>query len=136
MRRTAHCKSGTESLVSADLTGAPGRPPSNMPGDDMDSASFQAQLLQFAPIILLVVLFYFMLIRPQQKRAKEHATAIAAVKRGDTVVLGSGMIGKVTRVEEAEVNVEIAPSVNVRVVKAMIAEVRNRTAIAANDSKA
>ena len=95
-----------------------------------------AQLIGFAPIIGIFILFYFLLIRPQQKRAKEHATAIGAVKRGDTVVLGSGMIGKVTRVEEAEVNVEIAPSVNVRVVKAMIAEVRNRTAIAANDSKA
>ena len=95
-----------------------------------------SQLIGFAPIIGIFILFYFLLIRPQQKRAKEHATAIAAVKRGDTVVLGSGMIGKVTRVEEAEVNVEIAPSVNVRVVKAMIAEVRNRTAIAANDSKA
>ena len=95
-----------------------------------------AQLIGFAPIIGIFILVYFLLIRPQQKRAKEHATAIAAVKRGDTVVLGSGLIGNVTRVEEAEVNVEIAPSVNVRVVKTMIAEVRNRTAIAANDSKA
>ena len=59
-----------------------------------------AQLIGFAPIIGIFILFYFLLIRPQQKRAKEHATAIAAVKRGDTVVLGSGMIGKVTRVEE------------------------------------
>ncbi|WP_312734441.1 preprotein translocase subunit YajC [Brevundimonas sp.] len=95
-----------------------------------------AVIMQFLPIVAIFILFYFLLIRPQQKRAKEHAAAIAAVKRGDTVVLGSGMIGKVTRVEEAEVNVEIAPSVNVRVVKAMIAEVRNRAAIAANDSKA
>ena len=94
-----------------------------------------AAIVQFLPFVAIFVLFYFLLIRPQQKRAKEHATAIAAVKRGDTVVLGSGMIGKVTRVEEAEVNVEIAPSVNVRVVKGMIAEVRNRTAIAANDTK-
>lgn len=86
--------------------------------------------------VAMIVLFYFLLIRPQQKRAKEHAAAIAAVKRGDTVVLSSGVIGKVTRVEEAEVNVEIAPSVNIRVVKAMIDEVRNRTAVAANDSKA
>ena len=93
-------------------------------------------LTQFLPLILIMGIMYFLLIRPQQKRAKEHAAAIAAVKRGDTVVLGSGMIGKVTRVEEAEVNVEIAPSVNVRVVKGMIAEVRNRTAIAANDAKA
>jgi len=95
-----------------------------------------ATLMQFAPFVLIFVLFYFLLIRPQQKRAKEHQATMAAVKRGDTVVLSSGMIGKVTRVEETEVNVEIAPSVNVRVVKGMIAEVRNRTAIAANDSKA
>ena len=95
-----------------------------------------AVIMQFLPIVAIFILFYFLLIRPQQKRAKEHAAAIAAVKRGDTVVLSSGMIGKVTRVEEAEVNVEIAPSVNVRVVKGMIAEVRNRTAIAANDAKA
>ncbi|NBB65720.1 preprotein translocase subunit YajC [Pseudomonas sp. ODNR1LW] len=95
-----------------------------------------AVIMQFLPIVAIFILFYFLLIRPQQKRAKEHAAAIAALKRGDTVVLSSGVIGKVTRVEEAEVNVEIAPSVNIRVVKAMIAEVRNRTAVAANDSKA
>ena len=95
-----------------------------------------AMIVQFLPFVAIFVLFYFLLIRPQQKRAKEHAAQIAAVKRGDVVVLSSGMIGKVTRVEEGEVNVEIAPSVNVRVVKGMIAEVRNRTAIAANDSKA
>ena len=93
-------------------------------------------LMQFAPFVLIIVLFYFLLIRPQQKAQKAHAAKIAAVKRGDTVVLSSGMIGKVTRVEDAEVNVEISPSVNVRVVKSMIADVRNRTAIAANDSKA
>lgn len=91
------------------------------------------QIVFFLPIILLG---YFLLIRPQQKAQKAHRLMIQAVKRGDTVVLSSGMIGKVTRVEEAEVNVEIAPSVNVRVVKSTIAEVRNRTAIAANDSKA
>ena len=92
--------------------------------------------VQFLPIVAIFILFYFLLIRPQQKRAKEHQAAISAVKRGDTIVLSSGLIGKVTRVEEGEVNLEIAPSVNVRVVKGMIAEVRNRTAIAANDSKA
>ena len=92
-------------------------------------------VLQFAPFIAIFVLFYFLLIRPQQKRAKEHQTMIGAVKRGDTVVMSSGMIGKVTRVENDEVMVEIAQGVNVRVVKAMIADVRNRTAIAANDAK-
>lgn len=95
-----------------------------------------AMIVQFLPFVAIFVLFYFLLIRPQQKRAKEHAALIAAVKRGDTIVLSSGLIGKVTRVEETEVNVEIAPSVNVRVVKGMIAEVRNRTAVAANDAKA
>jgi len=94
-----------------------------------------AMIVQFLPFVAIFVLFYFLLIRPQQKRAKEHQALISAVKRGDTIVLSSGLIGKVTRVEDAEVNVEIAPSVNVRVVKAMIAEVRNRTAIAANDAK-
>ena len=91
------------------------------------------QLILFLPII---VLGYFLLVRPQQQRVKAHTAMVASVKRGDTIVLSSGLIGKVTRVEDAEVNVEIAPSVNVRVVKGMIAEVRNRTAIAANDSKA
>ena len=90
----------------------------------------------FLPFIAIFVLFYFLLIRPQQKRAKEHAALIAAVKRGDTVVLSNGMIGKVTRVENEEAMVEIAQGVNVRVVKGLIAEVRNRTAIAANDAKA
>ena len=90
----------------------------------------------FLPFIAIFVLFYFLLIRPQQKRAKEHAALIAAVKRGDTVVLSNGMIGKVTRVENEEAMVEIAQGVNVRVVKALISEVRNRTAIAANDAKA
>ncbi|CAN5400189.1 preprotein translocase subunit YajC [soil metagenome] len=100
-----------------------------------DAGGLTATIVQFLPFVAIFVLFYFLLIRPQQKRAKEHAALITAVKRGDTIVLSSGLIGKVTRVEEAEVNVEIAPSVNVRVVKSMIAEVRNRTAIAANDSK-
>ncbi|WP_292094887.1 preprotein translocase subunit YajC [Brevundimonas sp.] len=90
----------------------------------------------FLPFVAIFVLFYFMLIRPQQKRVKEHQALIAAIKRGDTVVLSNGMIGKVTRVENEEAMVEIAQGVNVRVVKGMVAEVRNRTAIAANDAKA
>src|SRR5690606_18446279 len=94
-----------------------------------------ATLIQFLPFILIFVLFWFLLIRPQQKRMKQHQAMVAAVKRGDTVVLSNGMIGKVTRVEDAEAMVEIAQGVNVRVVKTMIAEVRNRTEIAANDKK-
>ena len=90
-------------------------------------------LMGLLPLVLMFVVLWFLMIRPQQKQMKAHRELIASVKRGDSVVLSSGMIGKVTRVEEGELNVEIAPSVNVRVVKAMVAEVRNRTAIAAND---
>ena len=91
---------------------------------DTTAGGPQGQLIQLAPLLLLFVLFYFMLIRPQQKRMKEHQAMIAAVKRGDTVVLPSGVIGKVMRVEDAEVGVEIAQGVTVKVVKAMITEVR------------
>ena len=92
-----------------------------------------AMVVQIAPIVAIFILFYFLMIRPQQKRMKAHQALIAGVKRGDEVVLSNGMVGKVTRVEDAEAMVEISQGVNVRVVKAMIAEVRNRTAIAAND---
>ncbi|RZJ90765.1 MAG: preprotein translocase subunit YajC [Brevundimonas sp.] len=96
-----------------------------------------SMVVQFLPIIAIFVLFYFLMIRPQQKRAKEHQVQISAIKRGDTVTLSNGMIGKITRVENDEAMVEIAQGVNVRVVKGMISEVRNRTAIAAaNDTKA
>ena len=81
-------------------------------------------VMQLAPFLLIFVLFYFLMIRPQQKRMKEHQTMIANIKRGDSVVLSNGMVGKVTRVEEAEAMVEISQGVAVAVVKSMIAEVR------------
>ena len=102
----------------------------------MPQGSPQDMIIQFAPIILLVVLFYFMLIRPQQKRAKEHATMLANIKRNDNVVLSSGVLGKVVRVEDKEVGVEIAQGVTVKVVKGMITEVRAKgEPAAANDAK-
>lgn len=100
------------------------------------AGGMQQMLLQFAPFLAIAVMFYFLMIRPQQQQAKRHREAIAAVKRGDTVVLSSGMIGKVVRVEEAEVGLEVAQGVTVKVVKTMIAEVRTRgTPAAANDTK-
>ncbi len=100
------------------------------------AGGLQGAVLQFAPLILIFALFYFMMIRPQQKRAKEHQAMLAAVKRGDTVVMSSGIIGKVTKVEDAEITVEIAPTVNVKVIKTMISEVRTRGEPApANDAK-
>ena len=91
-------------------------------------------LLQIAPILAMIVLFYFLLIRPQQRRMKQHREMVSNVKRGDQVVLSSGMIGKVTKVDDAEAHVEIAPGVNVKVVKSMISDVRSRgEPAAAND---
>ena len=87
-------------------------------------------------IIPMFALFYFMILRPQQQRAKQHQATINAVKRGDQVVLSSGMIGKVVRVEDKEVGVEIAQGVTVKVVKGMITEVRVKgEPAAANDAK-
>lgn len=86
--------------------------------------------------LLLIVLFYFMILRPQQKRAKDHQTMISNVKRGDTIELSSGLIGKVVRVEDKEVGVEIAQGVTVKVVKSMIGVVRAKGEPApANDAK-
>ena len=97
----------------------------------------QDMLLQFAPLLFIMVIGYFLLIRPQQKRAKDQRAMIEAVKRGDTVVLNSGVIGKVARVDDAEVQVEIATGVLVKVVKTMISDVRTRGEPApANDAKA
>ena len=99
-----------------------------------------AELLggQFGGIIIfipVIILFYFMLIRPQQKAMKAHQALVAGLKRGDTVVLSNGVIGKVTRVEAEQAMVEIAQGVNVAVVKQMITQVRDRTGVAANDTK-
>jgi preprotein translocase subunit YajC len=96
----------------------------------------QDMLIQFLPLVGLVILFYFLMIRPQQQRMKNHQTMLAALKRGDTVVLHSGVHGKIVRVEDTTVGVEIATGVTVKVRKSMIAEVETRGAPApANDSK-
>jgi preprotein translocase subunit YajC len=92
-------------------------------------------LVSYSPLLLILVLGYFLLIRPQQQRARDHLQTVKGVKRGDTVVLSSGMVGKVVRVEELEVGVEVAQGVTVKVVKDMIHLVRTRGEPApANDS--
>ncbi|ALL13867.1 preprotein translocase subunit YajC [Caulobacter henricii] len=112
-----------------------GVPTAEILGDVM-SGGLSAQLMQIAPILLMVVLFYFMLIRPQQKRAKEHQLMLSNLKRGDNVVLSSGVLGKIVRVEDKEVGLEIAQGVTVKVVKGMITEVRAKGEPApANDPK-
>ncbi|RMD95287.1 MAG: preprotein translocase subunit YajC [Alphaproteobacteria bacterium] len=82
----------------------------------------------FIPLILIFAIMYFLLIRPQQKKAKEHQQMVAALRRGDTVVTQGGIIGKVSKVkDEGEVEVEIADGVKVRVVRGTIAQVISKT---------
>lgn len=95
-------------------------------------ASGLAAYSGFIPIVLMVVIFYFLLIRPQQARAKQHRQMIEAVKKGDVAVTGGGLIGRVTRVDGDEVEIELAPNVRVRAVKSTLTEVRG-TSKPAND---
>jgi preprotein translocase subunit YajC len=98
------------------------------------SAGGAASLLQFAPLVLIAIVFYFLLIRPQQAQAKQLKATLAAIKRGDKVVTAGGIIGTVKKVAEgaAEIDVEIAPSVTVSVVRSTISRVVNPTP--ANDA--
>ncbi len=84
-------------------------------------------MVQIMPLVLVGIIFYFLLIRPQQKRAKDHQGLLKNIRRGDTVVTNGGFIGKVTKViDEAEIEVEIAENVRVRVVRGMVADVRSK----------
>ena len=83
---------------------------------------------QFIPLILIFAIMYFLLIRPQQKKMKEHQAMIEALRRGDQVVTQGGLIGKVVKVkEDNEIEVEIAEGVKVRVVRATVAQVISKT---------
>ncbi|HKL68432.1 preprotein translocase subunit YajC [Salibaculum sp.] len=84
-------------------------------------------LAQFVPLLLIFAIMYFLLIRPQQKKMKEHRAMVEALRKGDRVVTQGGMIGKVTRVQEGELEIEVAQGVKVRVVRHTIAEVRSKT---------
>ncbi|MCV6585137.1 MAG: preprotein translocase subunit YajC [Marinibacterium sp.] len=85
-------------------------------------------LAQFLPLILIFAIMYFLLIRPQQKKVKEHQAMVEALRRGDQVVTAGGLIGKVVKVkDDNEVEVELSEGVKVRVVKSTIAQVLNKT---------
>jgi preprotein translocase subunit YajC len=85
-------------------------------------------ITQFVPLILIFGIMYFLLIRPQQKKAKQHAAMVAGVRRGDQVITQGGMIGKVVKVkDDGEVEVEIAEGVKVRLIQSTIASVTSKT---------
>jgi preprotein translocase subunit YajC len=95
-----------------------------------------ALVLQLFPFALIFIVFYFLIIRPQQRRLKAHQEMIANLKKGDVVVTSGGIIGKVRSVVDDEARLEIATNVEVRVLRHTISEVRTRGEPApANDSK-
>jgi preprotein translocase subunit YajC len=111
----------TSMLISSAAAGSAG------------SAGGAAFFMQIVPLLLIFVVFYFLLIRPQQKRAKEHEAKLNAVQKNDEVVTGGGLMGKVTKVADDHVEVEIAPNVRVKALKSMLADVKSRTTKPAND---
>jgi preprotein translocase subunit YajC len=84
--------------------------------------------LNFVPLVLVFIIMWFLIIRPQQRRVKEHQEMLKNVRRGDTVVTSGGIVGKVTKVTEdgSDIDVEIAEGVRVKVARSMIAEVRTK----------
>lgn len=103
------------------------------PGGALDPSGI---LVQLAPILILVVIFWLLIFRPQQKRAREQKAMLAAVRRGDTVITSGGIIGKVTKsVEGEDLEVEISQGVKVKLLRSSIADVRSK-AEPVNDNKA
>ena len=103
---------------------------------DVPSMGAGDLLIQFAPILLLVVIFWLLIFRPQQKRMKAQQAMLAAVQRGDTVVNTGGIVGKVAKAVDGEdLEVEIAQGTRVKVVRSMIADVRSKSN-PVNDNKA
>jgi preprotein translocase subunit YajC len=109
----------TASLLLAGATAAP--------------SGATAFFVQVFPLLLIFVIFYMLMIRPQQRRMKEHQAALGAIKKGDEVITGGGLRGRVTKVADDEAEVEIAQGVRVRVVKNTISQVVTRSAKPAND---
>ncbi len=80
--------------------------------------------IQIMPFLLIFVIMYFLIIRPQQKRVKDHREMVSSLRRGDTVVTGGGLVGKVTKVDDDELQVEIAQGVRVKLLRSTITDVR------------
>jgi preprotein translocase subunit YajC len=84
-------------------------------------------LFQLAPFVLIFVIMYFLILRPQQRRVKEHQNLVKGIRKGDTVVTSGGLVGKVTKVvDDNEVEIQIADNVRIRQLRQMITEVRSK----------
>ena len=89
--------------------------------------------MSLMPLILIFVVFYFLLIRPQQKQMKERKNMLASLSRGDHVVTNGGLMGKITKIDEVEISVEIAKDVEVKVMRGMVNSVVLKTASASEE---
>ena len=97
-------------------------------------SSGMAAIVNFLPLVLIFAVFYFLLIRPQQQQMKKHRAKVAAVKKGDQVVTGGGLVGKVLRVDDVYVDVELGQGMKVKAVKSTLSDVIDpMTAKPAND---
>ncbi len=99
------------------------------PAYGQTSGAFGDGMAQIIPIVLMFVIFYFLLFRPQQQRMKAHREMLANIRRGDTVVTSGGIIGKITKViddREIEVEIDTNSKVRVRVIRSMVSEVRQK----------
>jgi preprotein translocase subunit YajC len=84
-------------------------------------------LVNFTPFILIIVIMYFLILRPQQKRMKQHQDMVKGLRRGDIVVTNGGLVGKVTKVtDDEQIEVEISDGVRVRQMRSMVSEVRSK----------
>src|SRR6478672_9114633 len=113
----------TEPILMSMVQAAPGGQPGGSAG----------LLMGILPWLLIFVIFYMLMIRPQQRRVKEHQAAIAAIKKGDEIITGGGIRGRVIKVTDDEAEVEIATGVKIRVVKSTISHVLTGNTPAAND---
>lgn len=89
--------------------------------------------LQFLPLVAMGVIFWFLIIRPQMRRQKEHQAKLGSLKKGDQVLTGGGLVGKIVRIDDHYVDVELAQGVKVKAVKSTIADIIPPGSSAAND---
>jgi preprotein translocase subunit YajC len=94
-----------------------------------------SMITSLLPLILIVVIMYFLVLRPQQQRVKQHREMVKALRRGDTVITNGGLLGKVTKVvDDDQIEVEVADGVRVRQMRSMISEVRAKGEPVKDDS--
>jgi preprotein translocase subunit YajC len=99
------------------------------------SGDSSSMIVQFMPLILIIVIMYFLILRPQQQRVKRHQEMVKALRRGDSVVTNGGLVGKVTKVvDDEQIEVEIADGVRVRQMRSMVSEVRAKSEPVKDDS--